>query len=1354
MRFSFISLTSVLFFIFFSAVSFSLDQIPGSQDYYAGFGVKELSLGYTGISELGSLDGNSFNPASLGDLRRMANSLSVGGIGSSDFLLSAGFAYPTGFGVLSINGLYKSDSAPDSLSSLAGLQLNIAKPITENLFWGLDVKYGQGGLGNTNDWQLGGDMGIILRDKTEGQGLGFFDPSYGIVLKNIGKTIKLGSYDPLPAMGLGAGMSFYPVKYDFYQMKISGDVVVPVNPFNLLLNLGLENSFFDFIKIRAGYTLSSSSLGNSYIGPFQAGVAITGKIAYSGTNSDPASLQLKSANARLDNSTDIELAYALQRQNYNGKYELAHFVNLSVAWGYYSTRSPDVAIKPDIDYFSPDTVSRQGRVCFSLDIKDTILIDGWEMRISDRNGSTVKTFKNLDKLQIRTLTPGKFLRQLFSSREAVEIPKSLTWDGHDENGARVPDGEYTYTLKARDENNNTGETLPGKVIVDTIPPKTDPSLPYFVFSVNKDSIKQELPIYIKSANIENGDKIHAAIIDSQSNEIKSFDFESTAPQEIIWDGKDNRNEIAREGVYGFFIKAWDRAGNNTEKIISGIRLVTNYESVTLDASDNIFSPNNDGIKDTVTFRQKVSSERGLEEWRFRIYDPQSNIVREFNGDNNLSSEIVWDGRDKKNNTLPDGIYSYNVQLRFDSGNHPSSEGKKIRIKTTPPYIVIKPEYMSFSPNNAQAQNTIAFDNTIQGDSDDIFNIRIIDFTGNLVYYNSYRKTDFPEKFVWNGRNKDLEPLPEGKYTYIVEGEDNVGNRDSKEIRGIMLKTGLEKVSIQSDLQAFSPKNKATNKISFISAVSSKDNIVEFELAIRDDKNNTVKSIKTNCYIDRIDWNGTDNYKNLARDGEYSYQLRVKYDYGNEMLSAVKYVKLLSTAPLIDLGTDDRIFSPNGDGNKETFIIKQHTRGNPDNVYEGAIKDNTGRTVRSYKWTGSIPDEIVWDGTDDKNNPAGEGYYKYEIKGSDIAGNVTLKTTDKIKLVREFEKLTFTSDVKAFSPNGNGAVKFTHQLSSIEDLGNSSLYIYDSTGNRVRRIFTNEDLDREIAWDGKNDKGVIQPDGRYNAEMVCTFDSGNIIKGAISNIIVDKSPPSYKLSVSPDLFTPDGDGENDKLYISLELSSLAGIRSWEIGIYKKMDDGNRGRIFKSFSGTNDTVRQIQWDGNSDDGQDLVESVQDYVLELKAEDNVGNILTNVQRVINIGVLVEKTPDGLRIRVSSIQFAFDKADLIGNSERNLDRVIYIIRRILSDRKKYGITENYKIEVSGHTDDIGTDEYNQKLSMKRAEAVYQYLIMKDIDPLILTFAGYGKTRPYKIITPDMSKEKKEEYRTRNRRVEFFIRK
>ncbi|MDN5296803.1 MAG: peptidoglycan-associated lipoprotein, partial [Bacteroidota bacterium] len=61
--------------------------------------------------------------------------------------------------------------------------------------------------------------------------------------------------------------------------------------------------------------------------------------------------------------------------------------------------------------------------------------------------------------------------------------------------------------------------------------------------------------------------------------------------------------------------------------------------------------------------------------------------------------------------------------------------------------------------------------------------------------------------------------------------------------------------------------------------------------------------------------------------------------------------------------------------------------------------------------------------------------------------------------------------------------------------------------------------------------------------------------------------------------------------------------------------------------------------------------------------------------------------------------------------------------------------IELSSHTDRKGSDEYNNQLSLRRAQSVVQYLISQGIDKHRLTAAGYGKSRP-KTVTPSIAKK------------------
>jgi outer membrane protein OmpA-like peptidoglycan-associated protein len=71
--------------------------------------------------------------------------------------------------------------------------------------------------------------------------------------------------------------------------------------------------------------------------------------------------------------------------------------------------------------------------------------------------------------------------------------------------------------------------------------------------------------------------------------------------------------------------------------------------------------------------------------------------------------------------------------------------------------------------------------------------------------------------------------------------------------------------------------------------------------------------------------------------------------------------------------------------------------------------------------------------------------------------------------------------------------------------------------------------------------------------------------------------------------------------------------------------------------------------------------------------------------------------------------------------------------------------VEISGHTDNVGGDEYNQKLSENRAKAVVEYLAGKGISRDRLIYTGYGKQQP--IATNDSPEGRQE-----NRRTEFKI--
>lgn len=555
----------------------------------------------------------------------------------------------------------------------------------------------------------------------------------------------------------------------------------------------------------------------------------------------------------------------------------------------------------------------------------------------------------------------------------------------------------------------------------------------------------------------------------------------------------------------------------------------------------------------------------------------------------------------------------------------------------------------------------------------------------------------------------------------------------------------------------SPQNKkATDSTVFTAAASRKDGIQQFSLIISDKKGNPVKTFKEQKFRDTFNWDGKDDGGNYLPDGEYNYRLQVKYSFGDEPKSAPKKIVVDNYAPVIKTELNGLIFSPNNDGRKETLQIGLQAKGEDDDLYKVEFLNKDDKVVRSWTWTGKVTPKIMWDGLNNAGKPAPEGSYTYRFSGKDKAGNLSSWSKAGIRLVRRFEKLQLDVVPDKFSPSQGQSLAIKPSLSSQKGLQFARVSLYDSKNRELRRYDYKGKLPASISWDGKDQRGRLVADDTYRVKVKTLFDSGNLIEGQSEPVVMDARPPQHTFLISPQVFTPDGDGENDTLFIKLKLDDYTGVKDWKLAVYKYDVDKKQlaKRPFKTFSGNDKVSKIIRWDGKSDDGQDMVEAVQDYRLRLDAVDKIGNKLPTVEKKLTVGVLVEKTPNGLRIRVSSVRFALNSARLVGSSKRNLDKVIYIIRKILSDPKKYGLTSNYKIIVSGHTDDTGTDRINQPLSERRAKSVYDYLISKDIAKGVLQYKGYGSSRPYKKLTPGMSWYKKQQYRARNRRVEFFIQK
>ncbi|MDV3307917.1 MAG: OmpA family protein [Cyclobacteriaceae bacterium] len=126
----------------------------------------------------------------------------------------------------------------------------------------------------------------------------------------------------------------------------------------------------------------------------------------------------------------------------------------------------------------------------------------------------------------------------------------------------------------------------------------------------------------------------------------------------------------------------------------------------------------------------------------------------------------------------------------------------------------------------------------------------------------------------------------------------------------------------------------------------------------------------------------------------------------------------------------------------------------------------------------------------------------------------------------------------------------------------------------------------------------------------------------------------------------------------------------------------------------------------------------------------------QTINRTVALRKLAVGVSGVLRNIYFDFDKWSFKNESYNELNKLERMMQQ----------NPNIRVEISGHTDNIGTQAYNMFLSRKRAEAVKDFLTGKGIDGRRIKATGYGESRPL------ASNDDEREGRELNRRVEFLV--
>lgn len=360
-----------------------------------------------------------------------------------------------------------------------------------------------------------------------------------------------------------------------------------------------------------------------------------------------------------------------------------------------------------------------------------------------------------------------------------------------------------------------------------------------------------------------------------------------------------------------------------------------------------------------------------------------------------------------------------------------------------------------------------------------------------------------------------------------------------------------------------------------------------------------------------------------------------------------------------------------------------------------------------------------------------------IGGADIykvtrKDDTWLNWTDPVNVGRPLNTRAFDSYM---SIDGAGMV-FTAQSGSTVDGGNLDIFWLNERPVKIelKGVITNEKTQEAITA-----TIMIKKDG----QPLDTLNSGS---GAGSYETKLQEEGDYTLDVSAEGYFP----KSGKFSLNNLLNDTIVFKDFALKPLKKnvilsgtvYDAKTNQPISSNVVANLRSNSKIGFKKKTDEGyyENELEKTGWYILTASAEgylnatdsiESVGGEVTLLSK----DFYLDPIEVGSTVRLNNIFFDFDKTTLKSESFVELDKVVDFLNN----------NNTVEIEIAGHTDSKGSDDYNLNLSQGRAQAVVDYLIQNGIDNFRLIAKGYGESVPVETNETD-------EGRAVNRRVEFTV--